>query len=241
LHRTIRGRGDERNATLRCVAWYIAGVPTGVRSVGGSRSAGGGPRRQADIFTATLQLLAEKGYEHLTIEAVAERSGVNKTTIYRWWSSKAALLGAALVESPVLRFDVPDTGSLYGDLKELVESVLALLTTRPAADVAIAALSAAAHNPQLAAYGRQFFADRLAREHPVVERAVARGELPGEADAALLMDLLAGAVWVRVVLRQTPVEADFPDRVARIVAQGATYRPPPSGRPARRARGARAS
>lgn len=187
---------------------------------------GGAPRRKEEIFNATLELLAEKGYEHLTIEAVAERSGVNKTTIYRWWPSKAALLGAALIEAPLLRFEMPDTGSLRGDLQVIVEAVLTLLTSRPAADVAVAALSAAAHNPQLAAYARAFFADRLASEAPVFERAAARGELPPGTDPALLMDMLAGAVWVRVVLRQTPVEDDFAQRAASIVAHGAASNPP---------------
>ncbi|GAA3132018.1 helix-turn-helix domain-containing protein [Nonomuraea salmonea] len=51
------------------------------------------PRKQREIFDATLRLVAERGYDGLTVEGVAERSGVNKTTIYRWWPSKAALLG----------------------------------------------------------------------------------------------------------------------------------------------------
>ena len=57
------------------------------------------PRVQQEIFDATLRLVAEKGYGGLTVEGVAELSGVDKTTIYRWWPSKAALLGAALVEA----------------------------------------------------------------------------------------------------------------------------------------------
>jgi AcrR family transcriptional regulator len=194
----------------------------------------GGPRRRDDIFSAALSLLAEKGYEQLTIEGVAERSGVNKTTIYRWWPSKAALLGAALIEAPILRFETPDTGSLYGDLKALTNAVLALLTTRPAADIAVAALGAAAHNPQLAAYASEFFANRLASEHPVFERAAARGELPPGTDPMLLMDLLAGAVWVRIVLRQTPVDDDFAERAASIVAHGAAQRRPPMQQTTRR-------
>ncbi|MGW0431720.1 TetR/AcrR family transcriptional regulator [Micromonospora sp. NPDC003197] len=184
------------------------------------RQRGEGPRRQREIFDAALSLLAENGYERLTIEAVAEHSTVNKTTIYRWWPSKAALLGAALVGTPTLRFDVPDTGSLRGDLEALVEAVLALLTKSPAADIAVTALAAAAHSPELAAHARAFFADRLARENPVFARAAARGELPPDTDPTLLMDLLAGAVWVRVVLRQTPVGEDFARRTVSFVLDG---------------------
>jgi len=186
------------------------------RTRGGDR-----PRRVREIFNATLDLVADQGYDGLTIEGVADRSGVNKTTIYRWWPSKAALLGAALIEAPLLDFEVPDTGSLRGDLEALTGTVLTLLTIPPAAQVALAALGAATHSTELAAHARGFFADRLARERPIFQRAVARGELPSDADPMLLMDLLGGAVWLRVVLRQTPVDNDFVARAVSIVLEGA--------------------
>ena len=179
------------------------------------------PRRAQEIFNATLELLADKGYDGLTIEEVALRSGVNKTTIYRWWPSKAALLGAALLDAPLLGFEMPDTGSLRGDLESLVRAVLTLLTNPPAAHIVVAALGAATRSPELSAHARGFFADRLARERPIFQRAVTRGELPPDADPTLLMDLLGGAVWLRVVLRQTPVEHDFAARAVGIVLDGA--------------------
>src|SRR3954451_10610059 len=107
----------------------------------------GGPRKAQEIFDATLDMLAAHGYEGLTIEGVAERSGVNKTTIYRWWPSKAALLGAALVEADLLGFEPPDTGSLRGDFVAVVEGIRRLLTEPPARDIAVAALGAAVDHP----------------------------------------------------------------------------------------------
>lgn len=101
-----------------------------------------GARRAGAIFDATLTLLAERGYDGLTIEGVAARSGVNKTTIYRRWPSKDRLLGAALLDSALVEPDVPDTGSPAGDLRELVRHVTRLLTEEPVASVATAALSA---------------------------------------------------------------------------------------------------
>jgi len=189
--------------------------------VGPPAAAGGGPRRAAEIFDATLRLLAEHGYDGLTIEGVADRAGVNKTTIYRWWPSKPALLGAALRQARLLDFSVPDTGTLGGDLEALVSHLLGLLTTHPTADVATAALASAVRTPELAEQAKAFFGDRLKRELPVFERAVARGELPPDADPVLLMDLLAGAVWVRVVFRQAAAEADFARRVVDVVLTGA--------------------
>ncbi|WP_435603809.1 TetR/AcrR family transcriptional regulator [Streptomyces sp. bgisy130] len=190
----------------------------------GTRRSGGGPRKAQEIFDATLDLLAEKGYEGLTIEGVAQRSGVNKTTIYRWWPSKGALLGAALIGARQLDFTAPDTGSLTGDLEALLHTVVTLLTTRPASDIAVSVLGAATQSPELAVHVRDFFADRMRLEQPVFDRAVARGELAADTDATLLMDLLAGAAWIRVVLRQLPLEQGFVSRTVAIVLDGARVR-----------------
>lgn len=182
---------------------------------------GGGPRKAQEIFDATLDLLAEKGYDGLTIEGVAQRSGVNKTTIYRWWPSKGALLGAALIGARQLELTAPDTGSLEGDLESLLHTVVTLLTTRPASDIAVSVLGAVTHSPELAAHVKDFLADRIAREQPVFDRAVARGEIAAETDRMLLVDLLAGAAWVRVALRQLPLEDDFAARAVNTVLNGA--------------------
>lgn len=188
------------------------------------------PRKSREIFDATLTLLQEKGYEGLTVEGVAERSGVNKTTLYRWWPSKGALLGAALLHGAPLALTVPDTGTLQGDLEALLGAIVTGLSTPPVSTLAVASLGAATHSPELAALAREFFADRLAREQPVFTRAVGRGELPADTDPALLVDLLAGAAWLRVVFRQTPVEPDFTARAVRTVLQGAAP-PVRQGRP----------
>ncbi|MQY06434.1 TetR/AcrR family transcriptional regulator [Actinomadura macrotermitis] len=183
------------------------------------RSAGG-PRRRRQIFDAALQALARDGFEAMTIEGVAEQAGVNKTTIYRWWPSKSALLGAALLDAPLLELPLPDTGSLRGDLVELVGALVRLLTGEPAGPVARAALGAAVGDPALAMRFRAFFADRLVREQAVVDRAVARGELPEGIDTMLLMDLLAGAVWVRGIFRGLPLNDDFAREAVAAVLDG---------------------
>ncbi|EID54020.1 transcriptional regulator [Saccharomonospora xinjiangensis XJ-54] len=186
----------------------------------GSRRAGRGPRQAQAIYQVTLELLAEGGYDGVTIEGVAARSGVNKTTIYRWWADKDALLGAAIIQSSLLRFEVPDTGSLRGDLRVLVRRVVRLLTEDSTSRVVAAALSAVAGRPRLAWLAREFFADRLSGERAVFGRAAERGELSDSVDPALVLDLLAGAVWSRVILRQMPVTGEFADQVVDVVLEG---------------------
>ncbi|MFI6584200.1 TetR/AcrR family transcriptional regulator [Embleya sp. NPDC050493] len=199
-----------------------AGRDTGDAYRGSGVRTGSGPRKSREIFDATLDLLADKGYEGLTIEGVAERSGVNKTTIYRWWPSKGALLGAALTGAGRLDFPLPDTGSLRGDLIALTDGIVGLLTAPPTADIAVAALGAVTHSPELAEHTRAFFADRMARERPLFERAVARGELAPDTDPMLLMDLLAGAAWLHLVFRRLPADPDFASRTVDIVLDGAS-------------------
>ncbi|MFD7495686.1 TetR/AcrR family transcriptional regulator [Streptomyces sp. NPDC059832] len=175
-----------------------------------NRRPGRGPRAAEAIFDTTLRHLAERGYARLTIEAVAQESGVNKTTIYRWWPSKPALLRAALIHARVLDIDIPDTGSLRGDLIALTEQITGLLTNGRTEPVARAMTSGTGlPDDELASLTRDFFADRFSREQPVFTRAAARGELPVDADPMLLLDLIAGAVWMRVLLRREPVPPDF--------------------------------
>lgn len=186
----------------------------------GSRRAGRGPRQAQKIYRVTLDLLAECGYDDLTVEGVAARAGVNKTTIYRWWSDKDALLGAALVQSDLLRLTVPDTGSLRGDLRGLVRELVELMTGEATSRVVVAALGAVAGRPRLEWLAREFVADRLSGERAVFDRAVARGELRAAVEPAVIVDLLAGAVWSRVMLRQAPVSEEFAEQVVDVVLDG---------------------
>ncbi|GAA5032060.1 hypothetical protein GCM10023335_74110 [Streptomyces siamensis] len=112
-----------------------------------------------------------------------------------------------MLHARALDIDVPDTGSLRGDLVALVEQVVALLTG-PHAEPVVRALAGGSGQPELAELTRDLFADRFARERPIFERARARGELPAT-DPKLLVDLLAGAVWVRVLLRREAVPDGF--------------------------------
>lgn len=185
-----------------------------------TRPPGSGPRRARQLYEATLSQLAEHGYDGLTIEGVAAASTVNKTTIYRWWRSKDELLTDALIGSDSLNLTVPDTGSLRGDLIGLVAEARRLLTSPDTAPTVTAAFAAAASRPALATMVKRFFADRLEREQVVFQRAVARGELTADVDRQTVMDLLMGALWLRVMFRDEPVDEDFDGEVVDLVLAG---------------------
>ncbi|WP_128980772.1 TetR/AcrR family transcriptional regulator [Streptomyces roseicoloratus] len=181
----------------------------------------GGPRRRDEIFAACLGLLAEHGYDQLTIEGVAQRADVNKTTIYRWWPSKSELLRDALLTSGLLAFDLPDTGSLAGDLAALGTRVQDLLADDHKRAVVESALVGAVRHPAMRELVSSFLEDRLGRHQPIFVRAVTRGELPADFDPALLVDALAGALWLRVLVRRRGVTEGFAEQLVTLLMNGA--------------------
>ncbi|GGK40693.1 TetR/AcrR family transcriptional regulator [Nocardia camponoti] len=179
-----------------------------------------GPRKAETIYLTAIDLLADSGYDELTMEAVAQRSGVNKTTLYRWWPSKDALLAAALTAAAPLQISIPDTGSFRGDLTALAGEIARLLTADETAAIAAAVLSASASRPALAAAGHQFFSERLERERVIFDRAIARGEVSADIDPGVVIDLLAGALWARLVLRGLAIDPRYIDAIVDVVACG---------------------
>ncbi|WP_414166914.1 TetR/AcrR family transcriptional regulator [Streptoverticillium reticulum] len=195
--------------------------------------AGGGPRRKAEIFTATLGLLAARGYDALTIEGVAQSSGVNKTTIYRWWPSKSELLRDALLHAPAMQFEDADTGSLRGDLEAIAGQVQGLLSDERRRAVVESALVGAVRHQAMRELVVSFLDDRFGRHRPVFERAVQRGELSPDFDPAPLVDAMAGALWMRVLVRREPVAASFTDHLIGLLTDGVGQAAQRSARPGR--------
>jgi AcrR family transcriptional regulator len=193
----------------------------------------GGPRRKAEIYTAALDLLGSLGYDSLTIEGVAQRSGVNKTTIYRWWTSKSELLRDALLHSHLLRFELADTGSLRGDLTALAEQVMTLLDDEHRRAIIEAALVGAVRHQAMRELVVSFLDDRLGRHQPVFERAVARGDLPADTDPAPLVDAMAGALWLRILVRRGEVTESYTRELIGLLMEGVTRGARSPGEPAR--------
>jgi AcrR family transcriptional regulator len=154
------------------------------------------PHLAEAVLEATLQLVGEIGLTAMTVDAVAQRAGVGKAAIYRRWTSKEAMLLEAwrdLVE-PV---DLPDTGSLRGDLTV----AMAALAGPSSGDVVRRSLphliAAARVNPDLEATLNDFFEERRRPLRAVLARAADRGELRPDIDLELLHDLVVGPLIYR--------------------------------------------
>ncbi|HET6531950.1 MAG TPA: TetR/AcrR family transcriptional regulator [Actinoplanes sp.] len=175
-------------------------------------------RSRAAVLAATLDLLADRGIAGTTIEAVAQRSGVAKTTIYRQWSSQADLVldtFGGLLQPPA----DPDTGTLRGDLLKLVTGLARSVSRGPAAALMFALIDAAERDPAFAALHRREAAARHAVIRAVITRGIRRGELPGDTDPADVLDLLAGPLFHRRAVSGGTVDAAFATRVVdRVLA-----------------------
>ena len=159
---------------------------------------------------AALQLVAEAGFDRTTIDAIAARAGASKATIYRHWPGKPELVADAIRHRgrPALP-PLPDTGTLRGDLLAGVEAFHQLMTSE-AGLVFFGLLVAMRTDPQLAALAReQLFLRRLRPEDNPVSRAIARGELPPDADPSLLPRVGAPLILTRLMLMGGELDESF--------------------------------
>ena len=176
----------------------------------------------AAIRVATVELLGEAGYARLTMDQVAARARVSKSSLYLRWPNKVALVADALQHRARAVPEVPDTGSLPGDMRVFLA---ALLRSRHEASQALAAVSGEiATNPELRQAWHRGLAGMLTGcLRVIVDRAVTRGEIPAGSDVELLSQLPLSLLqnW-RLEHRDQPGQAV----VERIVRQFYTPRPP---------------
>ncbi|MET8976773.1 TetR/AcrR family transcriptional regulator [Streptomyces sp. NPDC004539] len=164
------------------------------------------PLRAAQVYEAVLGLLREVGYEALTMEAVAARTRAGKATLYRQWGSKPRLVVAALNHREPLRIAEVDTGSLHGDLYEIVDRVGdEALSRGPVLHLGVG--SAILGNPELRRSLRESMLEpAMADVARVLRRAVRRGEVPGDCPAlGLVPGMLCSVILARPLLGEEPL------------------------------------
>jgi AcrR family transcriptional regulator len=199
------------------------------------RPGGRSARVKAAVLEAALEQLAEGGYEAFSFEAVAQRAGVHKTTLYRRWSSRENLLLDAMLERGTERVPIPDTGSLEQDLLEYARRIVASIT--PEIEAAIRAIvSIGDRAPAVAEAGRRFWATRFELAGEIVARAIDRGELAPGTDPIAIVEAVIAPIYFRVLLSGAPRDEHFLRTVARssAAARSASRPAPPSRATARR-------
>lgn len=164
-------------------------------------------------------LLVEDGYDRLSVDAVADRAGVHRTTVYRRWRDVDGLLADLLDAAADDSWRPPDTGSLEEDLAALNQEVFDALADGPTLTTVL--IAAAFHSADAARALSRFWDDRYARSAAVVARAVARGELAADIDPRAVLVTATAPLYHELLLLRAPLDPSLPRRAARAAAVAA--------------------
>ena len=177
------------------------------------------------ILDAALELLASSGYAGFRLDELAKRAGVAKTTILRRWPSKAAVAAAAVEQLALQTVDVPASGTLRGDLHALLTSAVAVFTNGHGAFVP-RLIRESGHHPVIADLLQTVIHTRRLAYRRVLGRAIARHELDPDVDQDLLIDLLIGPLWTRLLITRDPINVEYVDSVVDAVLAALDAAPP---------------
>jgi AcrR family transcriptional regulator len=192
------------------------------------RPGGRSARVRAAAIAGTLAELAERGYSGLSLESVARRAGVHKTTLYRRWGTREELVLEAMLERAGERISVPDTGSLRDDLLALVRTAAANAATPEVAAMARAVAGESPRDGRLAAANRRFWAERLELDATIVERAIERGDAAPDSDPQRVIEAVLGPLHLRLLLTGEPVDDRFLTGIVDIIVDGIASRATPT-------------
>ncbi|MBK3624168.1 TetR/AcrR family transcriptional regulator [Streptomyces sp. MBT49] len=195
-----------------------AGPPPGRRRGRGRRPAA---EVRSDVLDAAGGLLLDAGMGSFTIEAVAERAGVSKTTLYKWWPSKGALALDGYFHAVESALAFPDTGDLRADLTAQLRAFVRILTTTPAGRVIAELIGQAQTDPELsAALLERYSGPRRDLAVLRMRGAQAEGRLRSDVDPEVVVDQLWGACYHRLLLPNLPVDEDFADSLVANLWRG---------------------
>ena len=175
-------------------------------------------RSEQAILDATRELLAEGGVDRLTVEGVAHRAGVAKTTIYRHYRGKRELALAVLIDMVEQVVSTPDTGDTRTELVDFVDAAVRILGSTLMGRVMQGLVSDLAADPVLAkAFQERVVALRIAEADRLLARGIERGDLRPDTDVELAHELLFGPVYYRLLLSGAPLDEGLAGRVVDAV------------------------
>jgi AcrR family transcriptional regulator len=171
-------------------------------------------RSRLVVLAATTELLFERGFAGVSVDEICRRSGVAKTTIYRHWPTRAELLrdACSTIGTPQ---QVPDTGSFEMDVTDLMTKLAHLLRTAKWTSVLPSIIDAAERDSDIAVMHSKLQQGYSAPFEIVILRAVERGELPKDTDAAMLIAALTGPLFYRRWFSREPLTDAFAKQVVR--------------------------
>jgi AcrR family transcriptional regulator len=183
----------------------------------------GRPRSEAvrqNVLRAASELLEKKGFKALTIEAIAERAGASKVTLYRWWPGKAAIVMDAFLASISPKVPFRRTGSAIEDLRQQMLAYVRLLSGRTGAVLAGLVAEGVLDAEVGEALRTRWIAARRVEGMKVIERGVAAGEIRTDVDGAAILDALYGPLYFRLLIAHDPLDEAFVESLWTLIGEG---------------------
>ncbi len=190
-------------------------------AAGQARPGGRTARTRESVMSALITELLEHGYAGTTMERIATRAGVAKTTLYRRWGGVDQIVLELFSDATADAIPVPDTGSFEDDLRELTRSAVDLLLNPLAREIFDVVVGEAVHNATARTALTEFFERRVRGGAVVVERAVQRGEVPEDTDAAEVIRQAGAPYFARVYVTGDRISQEDADRAAAVTALAA--------------------
>lgn len=188
------------------------------------RPGGRNARVRAAVIAAAAAELAEAGYAGMSLESIARRAGVNRTTLYRRWGNREALILDLMLEHAAKVVPVPDTGNLRDDLLEFAIAAVANAATPAVGQILRAAIASASRDPAIAETCARFWDQRMALDGQIVARAFTRGELCRDVAPREVIEAVLGPLHMRLLISGTPPSRSDIARVVDLVVTGVTGR-----------------
>ena len=174
------------------------------------------------ILAAAAELLLDRGLPGVSMDAVAERAGVSKATIYRWWPTKETLaLDMLYNEWAKVTPQTYESGSLRLDLLALLGAWSRLASGRPYGRVVAALLMEGRTNPAFSAeYQRRMVEPRREQARAIYAQAIDRGEIPAETNVEVAIDLIYGPLYHRLLIGHAPLDDQFVADIVELALRG---------------------
>jgi AcrR family transcriptional regulator len=192
------------------------------RSPGRPRS----ERAHRAILQAANDLLESEEFAAVTVEAIAERAGVSKATVYRWWPNRAAVVMDGFLSIVSSQVPFPHTGRAREDIRIHMRRLAEAFSGKIGSTVA-ALIAEGQSNPELAeALRSRWLSVRREEAREILELGIERGELRDDIDPEVAVDVLYGPIYYRLLVGHAPLDNDFADALADHVFAGLAARGP---------------
>jgi AcrR family transcriptional regulator len=183
-------------------------------------------RAHRAILQAANDLLETEGFAAVTVEAIAERAGVSKATVYRWWPNRAAVVMDGFLSIVSSEVPFPHTGRAREDIRIHMRRLAEAFSGKIGSTVA-ALIAEGQSDPELAeALRSRWLSVRRAEAREILKLGIERGELREDLDPEVAVDVLYGPIYYRMLVGHAPLDDDFADALADHVFSGLGARDP---------------